>query len=341
MTVLSTVGAYFASQPAFATPPPLASPGSVFVGVRQGSTPAPVRVDVRMVLQPSPSRTTFNITLLGDPSSSVPLEESGELLLGFCGAMKDTRLQTSVDADNLPLIPLIPPSDLDVTTNAFGAEFSLRDDCRMAVINKRELTDTSIGEGGISWALFIEGETTAATEASAGALHRYVLPRVATAKIPMENLNMDAVAVESVVSIEPDDLPPEYVPTVASPQVDDIGDPEWEFPIRSAGRLEEFRLTGTDQREQAEIQRGLFLGSGLAGVAGGGLIWLFGSLGASPQKSRTQALSPAREPDAFTLNLAEEVDHPHPRTYKRLVAASVLSATAASTLTWFLSRRRP
>lgn len=341
MTATFGLGAYLVAQPAFAATPPLDSPGSVFIGVRQGSAPTPVRVDVGMLLQPSPSRTTFSIALLGDPSSSVPLEDAGDLLLGFCGSMKDVRLQTSADVENLALIPLIPASGPDITTNSFGAEFSLRDDCRMAVINKRELTDTLIGEGGPSWALFIEGETTAATEASAGAQHRYVLPRIATATLPIEGLNMDSVAVESVVSIKPDGLPPEYVPTVMSPQVDDIGAPGWEFPIRSIGRLEGFRLTGTDQRGQAEIQGLLFLGSGFAGVAGGGLVWMFGTFGVLRRKSSPQALSPASESDALTLDLAGGDDHSRPPTDKRLLVASVLSGIACSALTWFLRRRRP
>ena len=254
--------------------------------------------------------------------------------------MKDVRLQTSADAENLELKPLIPASGLDLTTNSFGPEYSLRDDCRMTIINKRELTDTNFGDGGPSWALFINGETTAATAASAGAQHLYALPHIATGDLPFKGIDMDSVAVESMASMEPDGLPPQYVPTVISPQVNDIGNPRWELPIRSAGILEGFRLSGTDHREQANIQGWLFLGSGFAGVAGGGLIWLFSSLGALRRKTRPQAPHPASETDALKLDVAGGDDYPRPTTYKRLLVASVLSGIGGFALTWFLSRRR-
>lgn len=345
VTVLSTVVALHFSQPAFTPVPPLDMPGAIFVGVKKGSASAPVRVDVALGFQPSSSLTSFNMFLRGDIDAAVPPEQAGDLMIGFCGAMKDVQLRRTSDGQELTFDPPIAPSNTHLSAGSVGTEFSLSDDCVMTVISKEHFTDQTLGEAGIGWGVSLQGETTAPTEAVAGAQHRYVLPRIATLTLPVEVLDIQSATAESVVSIEPKGLPAEYVPTVSSPQVEDSTAPMWSLPLQSADRTAGFELNGVDQRHEAAIQRDLFLASAAAGTAGGGLIWFFGAAGpfvdALLRKFRRGEAPVIKETSELELSPASGNDASDSPTYRRLVAASLLSGIVGSTLAWLVSRRKP
>jgi hypothetical protein len=346
VTGVSTFGALHYSQPALASVPSLSMPGAVFVGVKQGSAPAPVRVDVDLRFYPSPSLTSFDMVLKGDAEAAVPPEQAGELMVGFCGAMKDVQLRKTSNGEELRFAPPIPPTDSNPKSSSIGLEFSLDDDCVMTVISPRDFQDTTVGRAGMGWAVSLEGDTTAPTEAFAGSHHRYAFPRIATLTLPavFDPLDIQAVAAESVVSIQPRDLPAEYVPTISSPQVDDPTAPGWALPLRSADVTAGFRLTGVDQQYETEVQRKLFLASAAAGIAGGGLIWLFGAMGPvlndAVQKRRNRRAPVAEEAGELTRPSGSRTDVRHSPEYLRLFAAPALLALAGSALAWVISRRR-
>src|SRR6185312_9448740 len=111
VTAVSTFGAWHYSQPALASVPALGMPGAIFVGVKQGSAPAPVRVDVDLRFYPSPSLTSFDMVLRGDGAAAVPPDQAGELMVGFCGAIKDVHLRKTSTGEELRFAPPIPPTD--------------------------------------------------------------------------------------------------------------------------------------------------------------------------------------------------------------------------------------
>lgn len=271
VTIASFLGAWHYSQPALSSVPSLDMPGAIFVGVKQGSASAPVRVDVDLRFYPSPNLTSFDMVLKGDDDAAVPPDEAGELMVGFCGAMKDVQLRRTSGGEELTLEPPIPPTDTNPRVVSIGLEFSLDDDCVMTVISPTDFPDTTLGKAGIGWAVSLEGDTTAPTEAFAGSHHRYAFPRIATLTLPADisPLGIQAVAAESVVSIGPRGLPAEYLPTVSSPQVEDPTAPGWSLPLQSANTTSGFRLSGVDQQGETEVQRKLFLASAAAGTAGG------------------------------------------------------------------------
>ncbi len=349
VTATSAFGAWHYSQPALASVPSLSMPGAIFVGVKHGSASAPVRVDVDLRYYPSPSLTLFDMVLKGDSAAAVPPDQAGELMVGFCGAMKDVHLRKSSNGDELSFAPPIPPTDSNPKASEIGLEYSLDDDCVMTDISPTDFQDTTVGEAGLGWAVSLQGKTAAPTEAFAGSHHRYAFPRIATLTLPAEigSLGIQAVAAESVVSIEPRDLPAEYVPTISSPQVEDPTAPTWSLPLRSADTTAGFRLTGVDQQDETEAQRKLFLASAAAGTTGGGLIWLVGSTGPvlkdvvqKRQNRRPPPAEKAGEAGELTPSLGNETDVPDSIDYLRLFAAPALLALAGSTLAWVFSRRR-
>src|SRR5687767_6050732 len=111
VTAVSTFGAWHYSQPALSSVPSLSMPGAIFVGVKQGSASAPVRVDVDLRFDPSPSLTLFDMVLKGDGDAAVPPDQAGELMVGFCGAMKDVHLRKWGNGKELTFEPPIPPTD--------------------------------------------------------------------------------------------------------------------------------------------------------------------------------------------------------------------------------------
>lgn len=320
-------------------------PGAIFVGVKKGSAPAPVRVDVGLSFRPSPGLTSFDMFLRGDVDAAVPPEQAGDLMIGFCGAMKDVQLRRTSDGEELRFGPPIAPSNTEISAGSVGLEYSLSDDCVMTVISKQDFSDQTVGEAGIGWGVALEGETTAPTEAVAGARHRYTFPRIATLTLPVEVLDIESVTAESIVSIRPEGLPAEYVPTVSSPEVQDPTAPTWNLPLQSADKTAGFRLTGVDQRHEAAVQRDLFVASALAGIAGGGLIWFFGAAGsfvdALLRKLRKDKAPVIDEAGELTSSPASRNGVPDSPTYRRLVAVSLLSGIAASTVAWLVSRRKP
>ncbi|WP_458117281.1 hypothetical protein [Arthrobacter sp. D2-10] len=352
--VVVTVGslsaaAYFA-QPSFVPVPRLDMPGVIFVGVKQGSAPAPVRVDVSLDFQPSPTMTTFGMFLKGDVDAGVPAERAGELVIGFCGGMKDVQLRTTAGGRDLKLEPPLPSSDANIYAGTIASEFSLDDDCVTTVLEEGDLTGQTIGEGGIGWALGLEGETTAATEAIAGAEHRYAFPRIGTLSLPVEVMSMkggfgiEAVAPESVASITPTDLPLEYVPTVSSPEVENLLAPAWGIRLRSFGPVDGYRLNGVDQQQSVAVQRDLFIAAALAGTTSGGLIWACGAVGPlfdnrrrkPPPKIEAPDTEKARE-SLVPSSAGGDGVFPSPGN-RHLIAASVLFGIAGSTLGWLISK---
>lgn len=344
VTIVSTLVALHFSQPAFAPVPPLGMPGAIFVGVKKGSAPAPIRVDVALDFHPSSSLTSFDMFLKGDVDAAVPPEQAGDLMIGFCGAMKDVQLRRTSDGEELRFDSPVAPSDTHLFVGSVGLDFSLSHDCVMTVISKQDFKDQTIGEAGVGWAVSLKGETTAPTEAIAGAQHRYAFPRIATLTMPAEILDIESVTTESVVSITPKDLPADYVPTVSSPDVEDPTAPTWSLPLQSADRAAGFELNGIDQRHEAGVQRDLFLASASAGTAGGGLIWFFGAAGpivdAFLRKFRRSEAPLIEETDELRPSPASGDDVRDSRTYRHLVAASLLSGIAGSTLAWLVSRRK-
>ncbi len=208
----------------------------------------------------------------------------------------------------------------------------------MTVISPTDFRDTTFGEAGFGWAASLEGDTTAPTEAFAGSHHRYAFPRLATLTLPavIGPLDIQAEAAESVVSIQPRDLPAEYVPTTSSPQVGDPTAPGWSLPLQSADTPKGFRLTGIDQQGETEVQRKLFLASAAAGTAGGGLIWLVAAIGSVlngvVQTRRNRRAPIAERVGELTPSLGSRTDVPDPPDYLRLIAAPALLALAGSRL---------
>lgn len=183
-------------------------------------------------------------------------------------------------------------------------------DCRMIEFPKNDLTGYSVGSTGTSWALPpIEGQTSAATQASDGARYRYVLPSVVTTFVPLNEMTIDSVADESTATLTPEDVAPEFEVAVASPQLNDSGNLAWNFPLNASPSPGGYRLTGTDQQEEALIQEHLFFASGLSGIAGGALIWLFGAFGAFRKERGQKPLSrKAREEALRAEPLGRQVD---------------------------------
>lgn len=347
VTIASSFVAWHHSQPAHSSVPSLGMPGAIFVGVKQGSTPAPVRVDVDLRFYPSPNLTSFDMVLKGDDNAAVPPNQAGELMVGFCGAMKDVQLRRTSDGKELTFEPPIRPTNTNPRVSSIGLEFSLDDDCVMTDISPTDFRDTTVGEAGFGWAVSLEGDTTAPTEAFAGSHHRYAFPRIATLTLPagIGPLDIQAVAAESVVRIDPRGLPAEYVTTVSSPQVEDSTAPGWSFPIQSADTAAGFRLAGVDEQDETEVQRKLFVASAAAGIAGGGLIWGFGALGPLIEDRRHkplrgEALDPDEPRNPPTATSIREHDIQNSPAHSRLIAASVLSGVAGSMLTWLVSRRK-
>lgn len=266
-------------------------------------------------------------------------------MIGFCGAMKNVRLRTTNDGKELKMDPPVAaPSDTDIFVSSVGTDLSLTDDCVMTLIRKQDFKDRTIGEAGIGWAVSVEGETTAPTEAVAGAQHRYAFPRIATLTLPAEFLDVESVTAESVVSITPKDLPADYVPTVSSPEVEDPTAPRWSLPLHSAGRAAGFELNGIDQRHETVVQRDLFLASASAGTAGGGLIWFFGAAGpfidALIRRFRRSNAPLTKEEDQWMPTPAKKDNDRDSSAQHRVVATSLLSGIAGSTLAWLISRRK-
>lgn len=346
VTAVSTFGAWHYSQPALSSVPSLSMPGAIFVGVKQGSASAPVRVDVDLRFYPSPSLTWFDMVLKGDGAAAVPPDQAGELMVGFCGAMKDVHLRKASNGEELTFEPPIPSTDLNPRVGAIGFEFSLDDDCVMTDISPTDFRDRTVGGAGIGWAVSLQGNTAAPTEAFAGSHHRYAFPRIATLTLSdfTGTLDIQAVAAGSVVSIQPRDLPAEYVPTISSPQVEDPTAPRWILPLRSAATAAGFRLAGVDQQAETEVQRKLFLASAAAGTAGGGLIWLVGGIGPVlndvVHKRRNRRAPVAEEAGGLTPSLGDRTEVPDSFDYLRLIAAPALLALAGSTLAWVISKRR-
>ena len=346
VTAGAAFGAWHYSQPALASVPALSMPGAIFVGVKPGSASAPVRVDVDLRFYPSPSLTKFDMVLRGDGAAAVPPDQAGELMVGFCGAIKDVHLRKTSNGEELRFAPPIPPTDSNPKVSEIGLEFSLDDDCVMTDISPMDFQDATVGEAGLGWAASLQGNTAAPTEAFAGSHHRYALPRIATLTLPpvIGLLGIQAVGADSLVSIQPRDLPAEYVPTISSPQVEDPTAPAWSLPLRSADTTAGFRLTGVDQQDETEAQRRLFLASAAAGTAGGGLIWLFGATGPVlndvVQKRRNRRAPVAEEAGELTPSPGNRTDVPDSLAYLRLFAAPALLALAGSTLAWVISKRR-
>ncbi|ABM07896.1 hypothetical protein AAur_0426 [Paenarthrobacter aurescens TC1] len=301
-------------------------------------------MDVELHFRPSSSLTSFDMFLKGDIGAAVPPEQAGDLMIGFCGAMKDVQLRRASDGEELTFDSPIAPSDKDLFVGSVGLDFSLNNDCVMTVVSKRDFKDQTLGEAGVGWAVSLEGETTAPTEAVAGAQHRYAFPRIATLTLPVEILNIESVTAESVVSITPNDLPADYVPTVSSPEVEDPTAPTWSLPLQSADRAAGFELNGIDKRHEAAVQRDLFLASASAGTAGGGLIWFFGAAGpfvdALLRKFRRNEAPFIEEAGELTPPPASGDDVRDSPTCRHLVAASLLSGFVGSTLAWLVSRRK-
>lgn len=346
VTTVSAFGAWHYSQPALASVPALSMPGAIFIGVKPGSASAPVRVDVDLRFHPSPSLTRFDMVLRGDGAAAVPPDQAGELMVGFCGAMKDVHLRKTSNGEELRFVPPIPPTDSNPKVSAIGLEFSLDDDCVKTDISPTDFQDTTVGEAGIGWAVSLQGNSAAPTEAFAGSHHRYAFPRIATLTLPafIGPPGIQAVAADSVVSIQPRDLPAEYVPTISSPQVEDPTAPAWSLPLRIADTAAGFRLTGVDQQDATEAQRKLFLASAAAGTAGGGLIWLVGATGPVlnevVQKRRNRRAPVAEETGEPVPSPGNRTDVPDAFAYLRFFAAPVLVAIAGSVLAWVISKRR-
>ncbi|MGO4246275.1 hypothetical protein AB4Y87_03600 [Paenarthrobacter sp. RAF54_2] len=277
VTLVTGILGFLMAQPAFATTPALAEAGSILVGVKHGSAATPVRVDVHMTLHPSEREGKFSLSLLGDPEVPVTPEKAGDLILGFCGAMKDVRLRKAGGSDELRLEPLVAPTGRDYFSGAVGFNISLEDDCKMLIVQNSELSGFLVGTAGASWAVFFEGEALAPTAAIAGAQQRFVFPNITSTFLPRDVLMMDAVAQNSRATLTPKGLPREFVPSVTTPAMPDSGILEWKFPIAAVQDSKSYRITGTDQQENAWAQGQLFLASGLFGIAGGGLIWFFGT----------------------------------------------------------------
>lgn len=346
VTAVSAFGAWHYSQPALASVPALSMPGAIFVGLKPGSASAPVRVDVDLRFYPSPSMTQFEMFLKGDGGAAVPPDQAGELMVGFCGAMKDVHLRNTSNGEELQFEPPISPTDSNLNVSEIGFEFSLDDDCVMTDISPTDFQDSTVGEAGIGWAVSLQGNTAAPTEAVAGSNHRYAFPRIATLTLPsfIGPPGIQAVAADSVVSIQPRDLPAEYVPTISSPQVEDPTAPAWSLPLRSADTTAGFRLSGVDQQEETEVKRKLFLASAAAGTAGGGLIWLVGATGPVlsdvVQKRRNRRAPVAEEAGDLAPSPDNRTDVPDSFAHLRLFAAPALVALAGSVLAWVISKRR-
>ncbi|MGP7812625.1 MULTISPECIES: hypothetical protein [Micrococcaceae] len=346
VTALSAFGAWHFSEPALTSVPKLNMPGAIFVGVKHGSASAPVRVDIDLRFYPSPNLTKFDMVLKGDSAAAVPPDQAGELMVGFCGAMKDVHLRKTSNGEELRFAPPIPPTDSNPRVSGIGLEFSIDDDCVMTRIWPTDFRDTTIGEAGMGWAVSLQGNTSAPTEAFAGSHHRYAFPRIATMTLPAvtDLLDIQSVATESVVSIQPRDLPAEYVPTISSPQVVDPTAPTWRLPIRSADTSAGFRLAGIDQQEETNVQRKLFLASAAAGITGGGLIWLVGTIGPVFNKvvqNRRNRRAPAADvAGELTPDLGSRTDVPDSSAYPRLFTASALLFLAGSTVAWAIRKLR-
>ncbi len=303
-----------------------------------------------MDVWPSPSQTTFRLHLNGDSTSPVPQDRAGDLILGFCGAMRDVRLQKVGDNADLVPRPLLQPSDTEIDSNRLGH----LSDCRVIDVPKSDLTGISFGPAGASWALPpLEGETSAATEASNGAQHRYALPNIVSTYLPVDGVLIDPVANESMASLTPHELPGEFVPTVASPQLNDSGILEWNFPLTSAQGNAGHRITGTDQQEGGEIQQHLFFASGLSGVAGGALIWLFSTFGifhkrvrrgALPTTSTADLLGPeltGRQASTTAAQPLTGTDQDEAASIQRkILVTSALSAVTGGALIWIFGTFR-
>lgn len=345
VTAVSAFGAWHYSQPALASVPEVNMPGAIFVGVERGTTSELVRVDIDLHFYPSTTLTSFDMVLKGDIDAAVPPTQAGELVVGFCGTMKDVHLSKTSNGENLTFEPPIPSTDSSLRISGIGLEFSLDDDCVMTHIAPMDFPDTTLGEAGIGWAVSLQGNTTAPTEAFAGSHRRYAFPRITTLAVPatMGLPGIQAVAPESVVSIQPRNLPAEYVPTISSPTVEDPTAPTWRLLLRNAGTAAGFRLTGVDQQDEMEVQRKLFLASAAAGLAGGGLIWLVGAMGPAlndySQKRRNRREAP-EEAGALTPPLTNTTEIPDSPACSRVIAASALLAFAGSTLVWIIKKCR-
>lgn len=346
VTLASSLGAWHFSQPALSSVPSLGVPGSIYVGVKRDSALAPVRVDIDLSFYPSPDRTLFDMVLRGDNDAAVPPDQAGELMVGFCGAMKDVQLRKVSDGEELTVESRMIPIYWSAKVGLGASVFFPNENCVMTVIKPTDFTEVTFGEAGSGWAVSLAGETTAATEASAGSHHRYTFPSVETLTLPeaLNSLDVQAVAAESMVRIQPRQLPVEYVPTISSPQVEDPTAPEWRLPIQGAYTTAGFQLSGVDQQDEMEVQRKLFLASAAAGTAGGGLIWVVGAI--SPvlndlgQKRRNRdvpAAEQARDPAPSLGSRSDAVDPPN---YLRLISAPVVLGIAGSSLAWLIRRRR-
>lgn len=292
-----------------------------------------------MTIRPSTHKTEFTLDLLGDPTSPVPLDKAGDLMLGFCGPMEDVRVRRFKDESVLKLQPLPLPSEGEIFSGALGTDISLVDDCQMLVIPKSELNSLSIGDFGASWALSLEGETSAQTEASAGAQRRYAFPNIVTTALPFVGLEMDPVALDSTASITPKYLPREFTATVASPELNNAGILSWDFPVAAARGRAGYILTGTDQQKQAEIQSQLFIASGLSGATGGALIWLFSSFGGANEKGHRRTPAPSADKKAQRPDSPPEDRHKPRSLPMKILAASALSAVVGCGITWLIKRR--
>lgn len=125
--------------------------------------------------------------------------------------------------------PAAATSDTEIDSNRLGH----LSDCRVIDVPKSDLTGISFGPAGASWALPpIEGATSAATEASNGAQHRHAIPNIVSTRLPVDRVLIAPVVNESMASLTPHELPGEFIPTVASPQLNDSGILEWNFPSR-------------------------------------------------------------------------------------------------------------
>jgi len=335
VTLATGILGFLMAQPAFATTPALDDAGSILVGVKHGSAATPVRVDVHMTLNPSEREGKFSLSLLGDPEAPVTPEEAGDLILGLCGSMKDVRLRKAGVSDELRLEPLVAPSGRDYFSGAIGFNTSLKDDCKMLFVQKSELTGFLVGATGASWGVFFEGETLAPTAAVEGAQQRFVFPNITSTFLPRDLLWMDAVAQSSTATLTPKGLPREFVPSVTTPAMPDSGILEWRFPIAAVQNSKSYRITGTDQQENAWAQGQLFLASGLFGVAGGGLIWFIG----------TFFNGTARDLQSTACSVAAVRTHPPRRLLrrrhrKRVLTTMMVTVLAGGILTSHSRRRR-
>ena len=261
-------------HPAFARIPGLETPGTIFVSAEQGPSHDRLRVDVQVQVDVSQTQTSLSISLHGDPNSPVSLDEAGDLILGFCGGIRDIQLVNIATGDAIALKSL-NVNDPQVWSSQLGH----LSDCRMAKISKYELTGTWLGDSGRSWALpRLMGTTSAVTKASAGAQHRYVFPNVVTTHIPIGEVPFGTVASKSMVELTTRGISDEYIPAVSSPALDDPGALKWNFPMSSYQGSSGHRLTGVDQAEATVIQAKLFFAAALSGIAGTLLAWILGSI---------------------------------------------------------------